>query len=49
MQDYVDPKERRAYEPPRLVLPSEKETAPEGGKAFTTVESTSPGVLSGPS
>ena len=39
----------RVYEPPRLVLPSEKETAPEGGKAFTTVESTSPGVLSGPS
>ena len=40
MQDYVDPKERRAYEPPRLVLPSEKDCAPEGGKAFTNIETT---------
>ena len=40
MSDTPSPDTRRAYEPPRLVLPSEKDCAPEGGKAFTNIETT---------
>ena len=40
MFDTLVPDTRRAYEPPRLVLPSEQDCAPEGAKAFSNLEST---------
>jgi len=47
MFDTLVPDTRRAYEPPRLVLPSEQDCAPEG-KVFSTIESTSANPI-GPS
>ena len=47
MSDILTQETRRAYEPPRLVLPSEQDSAPEG-KSRNYVESAF-GPASGPS
>tara|TARA_Y100001951_G_scaffold97258_1_gene96801 strand:- start:266 stop:421 length:156 start_codon:yes stop_codon:yes gene_type:complete len=47
MFDTLVPDTRRAYEPPRLVLPSEQDCAPEG-KVFNPSETTGFGTV-GPS